>query len=211
MKAHLLLLVLPLVGARAILAQGTSCIDQIRVPAVGHWAEYKAVFKEKEPYTMRYAVIGGESRGGKALKWVELRMTGNKKDGDMVTQMLVPGSAAELGDVQEVVMKHGDKPAMKIDGRMLMMMREQLKKQSFLTDLCKDVTLVGGETVTVPAGKFKSQHFHSAKYGSDSWVSSKVPFSMIKTVGTDHELTLVRHGNGAESSITEEPKSMGGP
>lgn len=211
MRAHLLLFALPLVGARAISAQGTSCIDQIRVPAVGQWAEYKAVFKEKEPYTMRYAVIGGESRGGKALKWVELRMTGNKKDGDMVTQMLVPGSAAELGDVQEVVMKHGDKPATKIDGRMLIMMREQMKKQSFLTDLCKDVTLVGGETVTVPAGKFKSQHFHSAKYGSDSWVSSKVPFSMIKTVGADHELTLVRHGDGAESSIIEEPKSMGGP
>ena len=137
-------------------------------------------------------------------------MTGNKKDGNMVTQMLVPGSAAELGDVQEVVMKPGDKPAMKIDGPMLAMIREQMKKQSFLTDLCKDVTLVGGETVTVPASKFKSQHFRSAKYGSDSWVSSKVPFSMIKTVGTDHELTLVRHGDGAESSITEEPKSMGG-
>ena len=210
MKAHLLLLTLPLVSARAISAQGSSCIDQIRVPAVGQWAEYQAVFKQREPYTMRYAVIGEESRGGTALKWVELRMTGNKKDGDMVTQMLVPGSAAELGDVQEVVMKPGDKPAMKIDGPMLGMIREQMKKQSFLTDLCKDVTLVGGETVTVPAGKFKSQHFRSAKYGSDSWVSSKVPFSMIKTVGTDHELTLVRHGEGAESSITEEPKSMGG-
>jgi hypothetical protein len=211
MKAHLLLLALPLVSARAISAQGSSCIDQIRVPAVGQWAEYQAVFKQQDPYTMRYAVIGEESRGGKALKWVELRMTGNKKDGNMVTQMLVPGSAAELGDVQEVVMKPGDKPAMKIDGPMLAMIREQMKKQSFLTDLCKDVTLVGGETVTVPAGKFKSQHFRSAKYGSDSWVSSKVPFSMIKTVGTDHELTLVRHGDGAESSITEEPKSMGGP
>jgi hypothetical protein len=177
---------------------------------VGEWAEYNAVFKQQEPYTMRYAVVGGESRGGKTLKWVEMRTAGNKKNGDIITQMLVPGSGAEFGDVEEVVMKHGDKPAMKIDGRMLMMMREQMKKQSFLTDLCKDVALVGGETVTVPAGKFKSQHFHSAKYSSDSWVSSKVPFSMIKTVGADHELTLLRHGDGAKSSISEEPKSVGG-
>ena len=145
------------------------------------------------------------------MKWLELRTTGNKKDGDLVTQMLVPGSAAELEDVQEVVMKHGDKPAMKVDGRMLMMMREQMKKQSFLTDICKDVTLIGGETVTVPAGRFKSQHFRSTKYGSDSWVSSKVPFSMIKMVGADHDMTLLNLGDGAESSISEEPQRVGGP
>jgi hypothetical protein len=210
MKAHLLLFVLPLGAPAAVFAQGGSCIDQIRVPEVGKWAEYNVVFKQREPYTVRYAVVGGESRGGKALKWVEMRTAGDKKNGNIITQMLVPGSAAELGDIQEVVMKHGDKPAMRIEGRMLIMMREQMKKQSFLTDLCKGVTLIGGEMVTVPAGRFKSQHFHSAKYGSDSWVSSKVPFSMIKTVGTDHELTLVRLGDGAESSIPEEPQSAGG-
>lgn len=211
MKAHLLLFVILLGTVPEVSGQGSSCIDQIQVPAVGKWAEYNAVFKEKTPYTMRYAVIGEETRGGKALKWLELRTSGNKKDGDFVTQMLVPGSAAKLGEVEEVVMKHGDTPAMKVDGRMLMMMREQMKKQSFLADICKDVTMVGGETVTVPAGTFKSQHFRSAKYGSDSWLSSKVPFSMIKMVGTDHEMTLLRVGDGAESSIAEEPRSMGGP
>ena len=211
MKPHLLSLFLVLGSVSAVSAQGTTCIDQIQVPAVGQWAEYNAVFKQKEPYTMRYAVIGEESRDGKALKWLELRTTGNKKDGDFVTQMLVPASAAELGDVQEVVMKHGDKPAMKVDGRMLTMVREQMKKQSFLADICKDVTLVGGETVTVPAGRFRSQHFRNAKYAADSWISSKVPFSMIKVVGTDHEMTLLRTGDGATSSIAEEPQSMGGP
>jgi len=210
MTAHLLLFALLLGAARTVFAQAGSCIDQIRVPAVGKWAEYTVVFKQQEPYTMRYAVIGGESRGGKALKWVEMRTAGNTKNGDIITQMLVPGAASQLGDIQEVVMKHGDKPAMKIDGRMLVMMREQMKNQSFLTDLCKDVTLAGTETVTVPAGKFKSQRFHSAKAGSDSWVSSKVPFSMIRTVGADHKMTLVRLGEGAESSITEEPRSVGG-
>ena len=55
---------------------------------------------------MRYAVIGEESREGKALKWLELRTTGNKKDGDIVYQMLVPGSVTQLGDVHEIVMKH---------------------------------------------------------------------------------------------------------
>lgn len=210
MKAHLLPVVLLLGTVPTASGQVSSCIDEIQVPAVGRWAEYKAVFKQKEPYTMRYAVIGEESRGGKALKWLELRTAGNKKDGDFVTQLLVPGSAAEFGDVQEAVMKHGNNPPMKVDGRMLVMIRDQMKKQSFLADICNDVTLVGGETVTVPAGKFKSQHFHSAKYGADSWLSSKVPFSMIKMVGPDHEMTLLRHGDGAKSSITEQPRSIGG-
>ena len=209
MRVRLLALALLLGGGVPARAQ-EPCIDQIKYPEVGRWAEYKAVFKGKDPYTMRHAVIGGESRDGKALKWLELRTSGNKKDGDMVYQMLVPGSAAQLGDVHEVIMKHGTQPAMKMDGMMLKMIRGQMDKQSFLKDICKDVTLVGAESVTVPAGKFDTQHFHSAKYSSDSWITARVPFSMVKSVGKDFEMVLVAQGDGAKSSITETPKSMGG-
>ena len=209
MRVHLLSLAL-LLGAGAPALAQEACIDQIKFPEVGRWAEYKAVFKGKDPYTMRHAVIGSESRDGKALKWLELRTSGNEKDGDMVYQMLVPGLAAQLGDVHEVVMKHGTQPAMKMDRMMLKMIKSQMEKQSFLEGLCKDVTLVGTESVTVPAGKFDTQHFHSAKYSSDSWITTGVPFSMVKSVGKDFEMALVAHGDGAKSSITETPKSMGG-
>lgn len=209
MRLMLLGSLLALGAAPAIQAQ-EACIDQITFPEVGRWAEYRAVFKEKTPYTMRYAVIGAESRGGKALKWLELRTEGNKKDGDFVYQMLVPGSASQLGDVQEIVMKHGDKPAMKMDGMMLKMIRGQMEKQSFLSDVCKDVSLVGPETVSVPAGKFKTWRFHSDKYSSDSWIAAAVPFSMVKAVGKDYEFALTGHGEGAKSSIAEKPQTMGG-
>jgi hypothetical protein len=196
-----------LVMAQAGWAQDT-CIEQIKFPEVGRWAEYRAVFK-KDPYTMRYAVIGSENRGGKDLKWLELRMAGGNKNRNMVYQMLVPGSAAQLGDVHEIVMKAGENPAMRMDGAMLNMMRSQMKNQSFLSDACKDVTLVGSESVTVPAGKFESRHFHSPKYASDSWIAAGVPFSMVKSTGKDYEMELVSHGDGAKSSITEKPQSMG--
>lgn len=186
-----------------------SCIEQLEFPEVGRWSEYNAVFKQNEPYTMRYAVVGEESREGKALKWLELRTAGNKKDGDIVYQMLVPGSAAQMSDVHEIVMKHGARPAMKMDGAMVKMISGHLDKQSLLSHICTDVTLVGAETVSVPAGKFPSQHFHSSKYSSDSWVAAGIPFSMVKSVGKDYELTLTRHGEGAKSSITEVPQSMG--
>lgn len=204
------LLSLALLGmASAAWAQDT-CIDQIEFPEVGRWAEYKAVFKN-DPYTMRYAVIGSETREGKSLKWLELRMVGSKKDRSMVYQMLVPGSAAQLGDVREIVMKAGDNPAMKMDGKMLGMIRSQMQNQSFLSDACKEVTLVGSEHVTVPAGKFNSRHFHSAKYSSDSWLAKGIPFSMVKSTGKDFQMELAAHGGGAKSSITEEPQTMGGP
>jgi hypothetical protein len=178
-----------------------SCIEQLKFPEVGRWAEYQALYNRKDPYTIRYAVVGRERRGGKDLKWLELRMIGEKKDGNIVYQMLVPGSAAELGNVQEIVMKAGSKPAIKMDGMMLNMIRDQMENQSFLDDVCKDVALVGPEDVTVPAGKFQTRHFRSDKYTSDSWLSADIPFALVKLVGKSYEMALLSYGAGAKSSI----------
>jgi len=210
MRTPILSLALLLGVASAGRAQET-CIEQIKFPPVGRWAEYQALYNKKDPYTIRYAVVGGERRGGKDLKWLELRMIGEKKEGNVVYQMLVPGSAAELGNVEEIVLKTGHKPAMKMDGVMLNMIRAQMEKQSFLSDACKDVTLVGPESVTVPAGKFQTQHFRSDKYTSDSWLSSDIPFAMVKSVGQNYEMALRSYGAGAKSSITEKPQSVAGP
>ena len=93
---------------------------------------------------------------------------------------------------------------------MLNMIRGKMQEQSFLSEACKDATLVGPESVTVPAGKFDSQHFHSSKYNSDSWFVAGIPFAMVKTTGKDFQVELAAHGNGAKLSITETPQSMGG-
>ena len=199
-----------LLGVASVGRAQETCIEQMKFPEVGRWAEYQALYNKKDPYTIRYAVVGGEKRGGKDLKWLELRMKGEKKEGNIVYQMLVPGSVAELGQVEEIVMKPGDKPAMKMDGMMLKMIRGQMEKQSFLNDACKDVTLVGPESVTVPAGKFQTRHFRSDQYTSDSWLTSDIPFAMVKSVGKNYELALTAYGDGAKSSITEEPQSMVG-
>lgn len=191
-----------------------SCIDQIKFPEVGRWAEYKALYENKNSYTVRYAVVGSEKRQGKDLKWVELKMTGADKDKNLIYQMLVPGSPTEMGKVEEIVFKPGQKPAMKMSGVMLNMIRGQMEKQSILSELCRDVVLVGPESVTVPAGKYQTRHFRSEKYGSDSWVSSEVPFALVKSVGEKHDMALSAVGSGAKPSITEKPQDMpvmGGP
>jgi hypothetical protein len=210
------LLILPLLLA-AFAAPGRAqdnCLAQIKLPTVGRWAEYKALYNKKDPYTVRYAVIGTEQRGGKKMEWVELKMTGENQDHNMVYQMLVPGSLTEMGNVEDIVFKTGSRPAMKMNGMMLNMIRGQLQKQNLYSEVCKDVTLVGKEKVAVPAGQFEAQHYHSAKYDADSWVAPSIPFSLIKASGENHQMELTAQGDGAKSSITEKPQEMpgmGGP
>ena len=187
----------------------SDCLKQVKFPPQGRWAEYKATYKE-EPYTVRYGVIGQESRGGKPLQWVEMRMQGAKEQQNMIYQVLVPGSLVEMGKVQEIVFKPGSQPAMKMSGQMVEMVRGQLNKQSFYGKMCDRVSLVGREKVTVPAGAFQALHFRSAEQASDSWVSPNVPFSLIKSSGKDYEVELVSQGQGATSSIKEKPKEMRG-
>lgn len=206
-------LVLPLACLAALATPAraqNNCLDHVKFPGVGRWAEYKAIYNKKDPYTIRYAVVGAEKREGKSLDWVELRMTGKDKDRNMIYQMLVPGSLVQMGQVQEIVFKPGDKPAMKMNGMMLQMIRDQMEKQNFYSEICKDMTLVGREKITVPAGDFETLHFQSVKYNTHSWLSPGAPFAMVKSVGADHQMELAAHGEGAKSSITEQPQEMPG-
>jgi hypothetical protein len=191
-----------------------ACAEYFRWPAVGRWAEYQGTYDKKTPITSRYAVVGSEKRGGTEYKWIEMKMHDAKQNKDMVYQMLVPGGPLQLDQVEEVVMKMGTDPAMKMSGMMMKMMRGQLAKNSAFKDVCNESKLVGEEKVTVPAGTFTAKHFQSAKYETQSWIDPAVPFAMIKSVGKSHEFQLVATGDGAKSSITEEPKEMpglGGP
>jgi hypothetical protein len=192
-----------------LLAQ-QECLKQVKLPKVGSWAEYRGTYQQKDPLTIRYAVIGSETRAGKQLQWVEMRMAGSEKDRSMIYQVLVPGSLAEMDQVEEVVFKPGDNPAMKMNGAMLNMVRGQLEKHAIHGRICQGVTLVGKETLTVPAGKFEAGHFRNSEHGVDSWVTPAVPFSVVKTTGKDFEMELTAKGDGAKSSITETPQEMGG-
>jgi hypothetical protein len=187
------------------------CAEYLKWPAVGRWAEYKGVYNKKDPISSRYAVVGSEQRNGIDYKWIELKMHDDKKNRDMIYQMLVPGGGPlDLDKVEEVVLKSGDDRAMKMGGMMIKMMRGQLAKSSAFKDACTEVALVGEEKVSVSAGSFKANHFRSDKYETDSWVDASVPFSMIKSVGKSHEIELAASGDGAKSSITETPQEMPG-
>ena len=204
------ILSLSLFAASPAAGQGRECLAGLKMPDVGQWAEYQGVINKKDPYTMRYAVVGAEDREGTTMKWLELRMVGEKKEKNMVYQVLTPGSPAEMDQVQEIIFKPGEKQAMKMNDMMMQMLRGQLGKNSVLGNLCEGVSLAGEESVTVPAGSFKALRYHNSKYESDTWVDPKLPFFMVKSKGKDFELSLVSNGKGAKSSITETPQEMPG-
>lgn len=202
---------LGLLFVAAPLAAQNECLKDFRMPEVGRWAEYKGLVNKKDPVTIRYAVVGTEERDGKPMKWMEMRMTGEQKDRNMVYQMLTPGNPSDVDQVEEMVFKTGDKPAMKMNPMMIKMIRGQLGKNSALANLCEGLAPAGEESVTVPAGTFKALRFHSAKDKSDTWVVPTLPFYLVKSVGKDFEFSLAATGDGAESSITETPQTMGAP
>lgn len=187
---------------------GNDCLKHLTWPGVGHWATYQSTLNNK-PGVARYAVVGTENREGTDMKWIEYKLAQETKD-TTVFQMLIPGGPHEIGQVQEIVMKSGDRKAMKVSGMMMKMVRGQMEKSSFLNNMCEGVTLVGEESVTVPAGTFKTYHFHNSKYDSDSWISPSVPFAMVKATGKNHDIALTATGTGATSSITETPQDMMG-
>ena len=199
-----------LVVATATAAEAQNdCLAGLKMPEVGQWAEYTGTMRQ-DPYTMRYAVVGAEERGGKSMRWLELKMTGKKKDQNMVYQILTPGNPAEIDQAEEVVFKTGDKPAMKMNGMMLGMIRGQLKKNSVLASLCEGVAPAGEESVTVPAGTFKAIRYHDSEHEADTWIVPDRPFVMVKSKGKDFELSLASSGKGAKSSISETPEEMPG-
>ncbi|CAN5823936.1 hypothetical protein BH24GEM1_BH24GEM1_25200 [soil metagenome] len=201
---------LSLLVAPPAAGQGQECLAGVKMPEVGQWAEYEGVMNKKDRYTIRYAVVGAEERDGAPMKWLELRMVGEKPDKNMVYQVLTPGNPAEMDAAQEIVFKPGDKPAMKMPAMMMKMIRGQLKKNSVLGNICEGVSLAGKESVTVPAGTFQALRYHNDKHDSDTWVVPERPFFMVKATGKDFDMSLASSGDGARSSITETPQEMPG-
>ena len=197
-----------LLAAPAV-AQGNDCLAGLKMPPVGQWAEYQGTMSKK-PYTMRYAVVGEEERDGKKLKWLELKMTGDKPERNSIFQVLTPGSPADMDQAEEAIMKSGGNPPMKIGSAMMGMIKGQLGKNSVFSNMCEGVTVAGEESVTVPAGTFTAIKYHNAKHNNDTWVVPDRPFVMVKSVGKNFEMSLTSSGGGATSSITETPKEMPG-
>ena len=186
--------------------QAQDCAVGIRPPAAGSWSEYST-----EEGSMRLALLGTETRAGKNLVRVEMSMV--TKDGPMIMQVLVPGYPYEMSSIEDFIVKAAGRPAMRMNAQMLQMMASRMPKDQ-VAEFCNNarMTRVGEESITVPAGTFRTIHYRDTASGNDVWVSESIPFGLVKTrQARGGEIVLTSQGTDARSQITEEPQEMGMP
>lgn len=171
-------------------------------PRIGDWAELRMNTKNQKPAVSRISFVGKEQRGGREMYRMQMVMMMEGKP--LIMQTLTPWDMSLMTQDhdREGVMKMGDQPAVRMSFP---------EKQGGVYDPrkeCAKTKYVGEETVAVPAGSFKAQHYSWAD--GDMWVSPKVPgMRMVKMVAKDGStMVLTAVGTGAKNEITEKPMDM---
>ncbi len=210
-------LVTPALSAQTATDLATVC-KAVGDAKVGQWASFDATgisYTEVGPSesgTLRLAAVGSERSGDSTLYWFEVRFSGKDPSHSGVIQILTPSLAAGVATPRAFVIKAGLQPAMKIPGQMASVVGKNGGEGASALDLasrCSGGLVVGWESVTVPAGTFRSLHM-TFEGDAEVWASSEVPFGLIKTRRKGGGMVLTSHGSDAKSSITEKPLDMGG-
>lgn len=211
MRRPLLTLLTLAVLAPAARAQD-ACGEELTLPKAGTWVEYRFTDRKGKESTMRFAVLGTESRGGKAYHWIEMWAQGEKKNESMTMKLLVPDWPYRMDEAAEVIVQPAGQQAMKLSAQMLGMMQGAMKQQRVRPeDLCRQAKLVGTESVTVPAGTFSARKYENTAEGGFAWVTRKAPFGWVKSSFKDGEVVLAASGGDASSRISGEVKEMNLP
>ncbi len=205
-------LALAFVGNPLALSAQNACAEAAQMfaqaPTLGDWVEMNVSKKGDSKVTgIRAAFVKSEQRGGKKLYWLQTSMTDPESGQRMLFQALMPWGPEAFGSspqYQEVVLKMGDQPAMKMAGDMPGSRQDTPDFQKY----CKDAKLVGEEKLSTPAGTFNARHYKSPE--SESWISGDVPVWGMAKLITDDGITIVvtAKGTGAKNEITEEPMDM---
>ncbi len=204
-------LTLPAAAAAQDLA---SICEKAVQPRVGAWAEYRMVGGRNDGTTMRMSIVGTERRAGAAYYWFEVVMQGfGRGRGEqgagpqrMISKLLVQGLGPAAGRPAATIVKLDDSPAMEMpQGRPSPGGAGPAGLQA-----CREAKVVGWESVTVPAGRFRALHLRNASGRGELWVVPDLPFALVKEASSEDgqgtETVLTGRGMGARSQITERPR-----
>ena len=184
-------------------------------PPVGAWAEYQYTGGQQAGSTMRVAAVGSEARGDTTMLWIELAMRAPSPGGDsgvnatipVIAKLLVPAWGSGMTRPRASVMKYGSAPAMQMPA-------DQGAgpggEGPDLLDNCRASQIVGWEQVVAPDGSYRALHVRSAAGDEDVWLAPGLAFGVVKDSsggsGEASGVILSRHGMGATSQITEQPR-----
>jgi len=195
-----LLCVLALALASAVHAQmgmdlfKRPSITKVFHPVVGKGALYETTSKtgDSKPHTMEMGIVGKESVEGKDGYWMQFVSSDSK--GQVVGKSLIT-----IDDFQfhrMIIQPPGQ-------GAMEMPVNMTAKNRQRIDENMSDWHSVGTDTITVPAGTFSCEHWKNDKSGAEAWTSDKVvPFGMVKEVGKDSSMVLVKVLDNVSDRIT---------
>ncbi len=167
-------------------------------PVVGGWSEYQVTSKGEQPSKMKIAIVGKEGDD----YWYETVME-TKKEGRMVSKMLVSGNPEDQNSVKRIIFKMGEQPAMEMPVQMTQGSKEQAQSGKTVDK--------GIESIKVPAGNFTTHHmqYQDGETVVDSWVQKDIfPYGMVKSQSKEFEMVLLGYGTGAKTLITETPQKF---
>jgi len=178
-------------------------------PVVGRGAVYEVQHQGGKKTSMELAVVGKESTGGSDGYWME--MTFDSPQGQMVMKSLSVVQADNVV-VARMIMQFPGRPPMEFPESFLK--RSNPPRPADIKSTSDDL---GSESVTVPAGTFKCEHYRSKDGSGDTWVTQDVsPWGLVKFQGKDETMVLTKSITDAKDKITGtpvpfNPMMLGGP
>jgi hypothetical protein len=180
-------------------------------PVVGAGAQYEMTTKAGKMNVV-LAVVGKESVDGADGYWLETRMLDGKGAGTVMKQLMVMGG--DKAGIKRMIMQMAGRPPMEMPTGMMMNMAKNVPKSQPGGAAGGRGEKVGTETVTVPAGVFVCDHYHSQSSGgaTDAWASTKVsPYGLVKMNSDTDSMILEKTLTGETSQIKGEPQKMSFP
>ena len=167
-------------------------------PVVGAGGTYEVTKKDGTKTTMEMAIIGKESVDGKDGYWFEVTIPGTEL-GTMIMKSLTVRNDQDMTSTR-MIMQMGDRPPMEMPSRMT---QNREKQPADIRQLAEEV---GPESVTTPAGTFATTHYKMKDGSGDVWVADKAgPFGMVKFIGKDNSMVLIKVEADAKDKITGTP------
>lgn len=177
----------------------------IRTIELGQWAAYEISGEGTSGLNrLRQAVVGTEATDAGPLYWYERELT-TTADSTLVQQVLVPSYPFDMQQAQAMIIKQGTDPAVRLPDEVLSLLRTQSSAGGVGgLESCERLEPIGWEEVEVGERVIRALHVRPPGGGTEVWIAD-VPFGLVKAVEAGTTFLLVDFGEGATSSITEEP------
>lgn len=175
-------------------------------PIVGAGAQYEIDRADGSKTNFEMAVVGKEPVDGKDAYWFETTMDGLTGDITMKVLLVFDGATSHAA---KMVMQLPGRPPVEIpvsamggvaDPNVQMPGAPTLPAAQDLRDQADDL---GGESITVPAGKFTCEHYKAKDGSSEVWLTQNAPpDGLVKTQTKDQTTVLTKVLTNVQDKIT---------